>query len=826
MLKTYERLYLINKLTDCGLDLGLIKGYKPDHLLKVCERIETEQIPSDWYSGQQTIQKELCTNEQFFFYLDTMMAADGLTAAVVEGFIKTINTHYESVLDYPVGHVVDSMLVTLENGEDAGEFYCYLKNFSATAPDKQEAEIIISNIGLYQGILCIPITDMPAAEKALFKEKALMDSRLLPDRKDIGRAFNMLATTEGLLEVVRFFYTNDFSVKLGIDHYEAISLHPTEILDKLNVLNTMLSMLNMTRFIRRWLENNCTFFDLEFMCKHLAGMDCDACCDVLNTRSAYINFIYGSRFKSIPLSEISVYKESILIYAIVNKKTGFIRLIENNFDAFSALNTTSILLQREFYAKHFNINSLSASNLSDCSWMNAAKVLFDDLDVDKQYTFAEIKALYGLPTQYYKLYSSLSIPCVDKRLMTLRQLTKRKLLNGIVEEAHVVKIAEMLAQKPLSAWREQHFSHIAGVKPQVEVQLLLYWDEISKFVPQVTNQAEALLLVQNHDCLQNYATLDELKDNLIHVDENWKKLVKSLGLSDEFLSQHRDRVAEFLSKNGANIAYTYFSGLENESQHEALTRIVKAELMGELDKLKYYGDDLERELEYPIAKAQKTIWMNNTKTNVLDGFTVQECDDFFSTMQLGDIPSWTCISHKTGKHKATLLSGFDSNKKVLYAYDGDVAVGRAIIRLTKGAFSLSSETARPSLSFVDLEAVAEDQGINSTHATERNSSKERLIIFLERPYFSSVSGNKEKHIRDMFIELMARKAAAMGALLVLSSSYSNTSHENYVRTQFNVFISKSKAGAQYLDSLNGSANVSDEGGYRSNSFYIHSDSLV
>ena len=68
---------------------------------------------------------------------------------------------------------------------------------------------------------------------------------------------------------------------------------------------------------------------------------------------------------------------------------------------------------------------------------------------------------------------------------------------------------------------------------------------------------------------------------------------------------------------------------------------------------------------------------------------------------------------------------------------------------------------------------------------------------------------------------MSKKADVMGAMLVVSNSYKPTAKEDFVRTNFHVYISKSKAGSQYLDSLNGSAKVSDEGGYRTNSFFIN-----
>jgi hypothetical protein len=63
---------------------------------------------------------------------------------------------------------------------------------------------------------------------------------------------------------------------------------------------------------------------------------------------------------------------------------------------------------------------------------------------------------------------------------------------------------------------------------------------------------------------------------------------------------------------------------------------------------------------------------------------------------------------------------------------------------------------------------------------------------------------------------------------VLSNHYNNNTPTltGYASTMFYVYISKSKSGAQYLDSLNGSATVSDEGGYRSNSFFIRHKDMI
>lgn len=194
-------------------------------------------------------------------------------------------------------------------------------------------------------------------------------------------------------------------------------------------------------------------------------------------------------------------------------------------------------------------------------------------------------------------------------------------------------------------------------------------------------------------------------------------------------------------------------------------------------------------------------------------------------MLIGTAPQRTCLSYIDGQYNECLLSSFDSNKKVIYAYMGDTIVSRAIVRLAKGRFSNPEKSKidgiATSLSFVDLEkqnapeAKKEDEG-----------DKERLVIFLERPYSAGISDETAQNIKRIYAELMAKKADLMGAILVISSSYAKTLQSNFTRTLFHIYISKSKGGAQYLDSLNGSAYVSDEGSYKANDFFIRNKDLL
>ena len=143
-------------------------------------------------------------------------------------------------------------------------------------------------------------------------------------------------------------------------------------------------------------------------------------------------------------------------------------------------------------------------------------------------------------------------------------------------------------------------------------------------------------------------------------------------------------------------------------------------------------------------------------------------------------------------------------QKVLYAsYNGRI-VGRAYLRLTKGRLKNSGDRKPDAFTFVDLE------NIDATRHTV-STEEEYLTLFLERPYISGVSPEITQRIQTAFVALVSRKADDMGAMLVLSCDYQDLRTEDFVYTRFYIYISKSKAGAQYLDSLNGHASVSDEG---------------
>ena len=95
------------------------------------------------------------------------------------------------------------------------------------------------------------------------------------------------------------------------------------------------------------------------------------------------------------------------------------------------------------------------------------------------------------------------------------------------------------------------------------------------------------------------------------------------------------------------------------------------------------------------------------------------------------------------------------------------------------------------------------------------------MVFLERAYISGVDPTTADEIRRMFITLARDKAEELGARIVLASDYrANAAQMQFVAMNYHLYISKTKAGIQYLDSLGGSCGVSNEGSYKQNLFML------
>ena len=347
------------------------------------------------------------------------------------------------------------------------------------------------------------------------------------------------------------------------------------------------------------------------------------------------------------------------------------------------------------------------------------------------------------------------------------------------------------------------------------MQMLFHYTQLCPFVPDLRTETDAVFAARNLPLLAGCENWPQVRASVLTTDMDWAQLKESLSISDEFVKQNQNRITDFLLRGGSSLVtplYNYLQG--NDAAIEALRRIVQAELMGQFYVLKYFADDLRREINHPISEQQETAWEKNLALE-RGKFIAEEADDFYHTIQIGELPYGTCLSYRTGSQRECLLAAFDSNKKTILIRTGDEIVARACIRLTKGAFQKPTELM---LSFADL------AGENTTESGHIVS--EKLVLFLERIYTSGINDDEQQVVMEMAVALATQKAAELGAVSVLARRYVNCyARDQYVSSPFYVYISKSKNGQQYLDSLGGAATTSRKEKYVEGAFLVERTAL-
>ena len=236
---------------------------------------------------------------------------------------------------------------------------------------------------------------------------------------------------------------------------------------------------------------------------------------------------------------------------------------------------------------------------------------------------------------------------------------------------------------------------------------------------------------------------------------------------------------------------------------------VEAELMGQFYKLKYFAGDLQREIRYPVSEMQESFWKKNLSL-ARGAFWAEEVDDFYHTLRLGELPHSTCLSYRTGSQRECLLAAFDSNKKIVLVKKDEAVVARACLRLTKGAFQKPPAV---DFSFADLSQENMDIG--------KPVTSEKPVLFLESIYTFGLNDIEKEEVMKLAVSLTTQKAAELGVVAVLARRYLGCyERDEYVLAPFYVYISKSKNGWQYLDSLGGAAYTSAKEEYVEHPFLV------
>lgn len=794
---------LMIRMKKCGLRSELIKKFSLQDIINSCNRIEDSDLKKFNYSGYYLIQEELIRDENIIKPIQLAFKGK-YNIENFQTFLSQIKTHNEKMSNYNYRNIIK---VLNHQKLKVEAYYVFLKYY--INENYEIRKKAINNLNYFYSQNKVQFDELTENEINLIKYHLLDNTNLIPII-NIKEIYELLVTNKDLLELIDYLNESKLYIPLNLKRYQIINKNSKEIGTYIRKIYFKIKDNEiMYQLLLKWLENDCSIYDLKVFDSKTNDMNNNKIEKVVQNRTSYINFIYGNRLKKFALDSIYGRKEDLIIYAIKEKKNNFLKIIENNMKEFLEIPINSILYHESFYSVYTNLNEITLKDLIKLRTMNYDINSKLDLLEKQKFTFDEISILYNASEKYIKLYNEFLELKVDDRILRIRQLMKKDLLNIDINDFEIQLLAEKLKEKPLYSWLEVELNKIKDILISDVVQVLIRYEKIKKFLSEIKNRSELSYVLRNYNNIEKYANLQAIKNDLENIDKYWINLKSIMNYSDDFINKYKENINDFLINNGAELAYEYYKDQSIE-QKEAFKLIIKAVIMGEFQKLKYHTDDLQKEIDYKLEEYQIKEW---SKTNIElneEKYNIKEYDDFYHTMFLGEYPKRTCLNYKNGSYNSCLLACFDSNKKILYAKINGKIIARAMVRLTKGTYTRVKNKLK-SLTFVDVE--------NETKQ-ENNNNQENLTLFLERPYIGGISDKSATLVKRLFVKLLKEKAKKMNALLVLSNDYYEINDEQFIFKPYYMYISKSKSSSQYLDSLSGEATVSDVGEYKENSFLI------
>lgn len=530
---------------------------------------------------------------------------------------------------------------------------------------------------------------------------------------------------------------------------------------------------------------NAVGFQGKLLCKCYQYMEehPEMLAEIFKNKYSFLNVCTGFRYSNIFVSVQNDHIFDLLVYAIEQNKKSFLRLLQENVDELNDFSDYSLLWKSDFW-KICNLNSLNKKDLLILKKETA--ISLDTLKDYGPFTFQEILFVGKQCDKIQRIYVGLDpVLGIDEKLKRIRQLCHESMEWDRISWKNLPVISKMLSNEALVSYRDRH-NNIKGSVFEW-LQLMLAEEkhpELTSMIKEAKDENDMKILIKNQDNKELLSRgLLGFKDQFIYLDPDSIWLVEKLQ-KEELL----DALKMFCLSGCAAIAHAYYDSVNEEKQRENLLLIVKAILYGKLDEIKY--DNFSMEVGYTVPQKIKEIWKKSTSI-YRKHLSVAEYTDFWHCMNIGILPGRTCMSYEDGMYNECLLSVFDANKKILYVKKDGVILGRAILRLTK-----TTDRPTDSLRFEDVEHT--------------EGSDEDLVLFLEKSYQNGFSGEKKRAIQELLIRLASEKAKEMDVELLLASSYTEDSPAIYPKKERYVYVSRSKNGRQYLDSLGGNC---EKGGY-------------
>ena len=481
-------------------------------------------------------------------------------------------------------------------------------------------------------------------------------------------------------------------------------------------------------------------------------------------------------------------------------------------------------LYSEFVIKNVSINNLNDKTFKKMvdmgyyEWSSLYPRL-DKEDLPSKITPEEYFVYRDLNTfckQIYKLLI-LNDTKVDVRLRAIQSITSvnvdllKELLIPLFGNEEDFK--SIFIQKASVLFKNTQSIHFANKYPSMDTTyafLCFVLETISENFAECQSNGDVKVMLYAMSTVETFKqmSLEEAKTYFYenHNDMNEARIF--LDLSDSFYIEHRESIANFVLNGNFNIVKTHYNNTIQNNYISNIKLLAKAEIAGRLKEIRLSKQGLERELNTTINNSIYDTWKNDMVINHnKKDRVVYENSNFQDFMLYGVYPQDSCMNYVDGEYAHCMLSIFDSNKKLLYIKQRGVIIGRAILRFTKYTTDSNKaidnlESKLDGLQFNDVDGVHVSEKINHISA-----------VFLERLY-TSVDNNLEGEIKELMVDLALQKAKDMGVKLITSKDYEDVLMSKSTNTEdLYVYISKSKNGNQYLDSLDGYAQENKGGSF-------------
>ena len=790
-------------LKKTGMKTILTKQCDEQLLLDGCQKAMESGVTQKFQYLEEDVQKRLIETPELLEYVLGLLQ-NGPLPARVGMLLKQIET--EELLLYNKERVAG---ILMDRDVDGEHMLVYLRYYQGMDLSLGQKVLLRDGLRNYFSRRQTHEEKVLAENRDIFYSEVVA-GKMLNELSDYDGCLSDLAHSQEISEVLNeILRIGGSRQRIDDENFRQIKKQPEIIKDLLQWAGQFFTEKEKPPFMEFLLGNHSLVYDLRHLKDKVKnGMDKEAH-QMVGNRTSYIAFFYNNEF----IEEWKgAWMEDLMIYAITHKKKAFLSLVKEKKELFLSIPFNSILFQREFYVRVINLNTINGRNLEQCLKIKQWPVNVLERFYDKENTFEEIRVLSDLPGRYVNLYLNLSIPRVDARLKVIREVINKNCLQIGME---ILPLAKQLSVQPFSVWMQKTFSHIKGLDNIVGMRLLEHYEQMQYLIEEIKTVAEARYISKNVSLFQGEKDIRIIRDQILDKNEDWQRLKEAFGFSEEFIQDNETRIKEFIYMDGAYIMGTYLKNVPEKK--EALRRLVYAELMGRFRELKYFRDDLGVELDYPIPDAGKKRGMENIQER-RGRLCAWEEDGLLPVMQIGQVPEATCLSYVDGVYKRCLLACHDANKKVIYlSLDGKIVM-RAAVRLTKGIYgSVKKNSSLPQLEFADLSAPVPQQKENQK---EEEKQKEELILFLETAYMSKLPQDMAGPAIELLLRLIKKKARLMGVRFVTSLFYKKWRPKDMVCMGISMYISRSKAGEQYLDSLGGDNRIEQEGSYRKYTFLV------